>query len=137
MIITDDKSINRAGLRATLNQVKKTIGLIGDVTVKIVDAKESRLINQRFRRIDQATDVLSFPSGEPINGRRYAGDIMICMPLAVIQARKNGHSPECELKQLLIHGLLHLAGYDHENDQGEMLVLQEELIKKYCMVEEE
>jgi probable rRNA maturation factor len=86
------------------------------VTVAIVPDRRIRALNQRYRRTDRATDVLSFPSGEP----GCLGDIVIAAGVARRQARAAGHSLQTELRVLALHGLLHLLGYDHERDAGRM-----------------
>lgn len=110
------------GLPARLRRAAGRIGLVGDVTVRLAGAGEARSLNREFRHIDRATDVLSFPAGGD-----YAGDILICMPVAEAQARRAGHSLARELLLLAIHGLLHLKGLDHETDGGEMLEAQQRL----------
>jgi probable rRNA maturation factor len=75
-----------------------------------------RRANSRFRGLPKATDVLSFPDGE--NGR--LGDILISAQRAQRQAEEHGHSVDEEIKILVLHGLLHLLGHDHESDNGEM-----------------
>ncbi len=74
-----------------------------------------RLANRRFRGLPRRTDVLSFPDG----GWRL-GDILISAPQAARQARRAGHPVDQELKVLLLHGVLHLLGHDHERDGGRM-----------------
>lgn len=113
--------------RAMVRRAVARIGLKGRVTLRLAGAAEVRVLNRRYRRKDRATDVLSFPLGEKLPGGLYAGDIVICQPLAAKQARQNGHSLEHELLLLAIHGLLHLKGLDHEHDDGRMLALQERL----------
>jgi len=83
---------------------------------RITNDEELQSLNRQFRKKDYATDVLSFPSGEadPI------GDIAISMNRARAQAKEFGHTADEELRVLLLHGLLHLLGYDHETDNGEM-----------------
>ncbi len=87
---------------------------------------ELRRLNREFRGIDHATDVLSFPGGqkEPVakgDHRRYSlGDIAISIQRARAQAREFGHSTEEEVRILMLHGLLHLLGFDHEKDGGRM-----------------
>jgi probable rRNA maturation factor len=76
--------------------------------------------------------VLSFPVGEKLPGGFYAGDILICWTLAEKQARENNHSMQKELLLLMIHGLLHLHGHDHEKDKGEMLALQQQLFAAHA-----
>lgn len=75
-----------------------------------------RTLNLRYRGMDRATDVLAFPAG---NGR-LLGDVVISVPYADRQARRRGESRAREIDRLLLHGVLHLAGYDHEADDGEM-----------------
>ncbi|MCU0275572.1 MAG: rRNA maturation RNase YbeY [Acidobacteria bacterium] len=113
--------------RAALRQAAARIGLKGRVTVRLAGAEEVRALNRRFRQRDRATDVLSFPLAEKLPEGNYAGDILICLPIAERQARRAGHSRERELLLLAIHGLLHLKGLDHVADAGEMLALQERL----------
>ena len=77
-----------------------------------------RMLNRRFRKKNKATDVLSFPVDGPSSG--LAGDLAISVETAARQAAEHGHALRVELRVLMLHGLLHLAGYDHETDQGEM-----------------
>jgi probable rRNA maturation factor len=87
--------------------------LTGDQTI--------RELNQRFRDIDRATDVLSFPEGDVLpSGRRLLGEIVISLDSARRQAEALGHDEVRELSELALHGTLHLLGYDHLRDQGEM-----------------
>ena len=83
----------------------------------IADDAELRRLNRQFRGKNYATDVLSFPAAEP-NG--LAGDIAISIDRARAQAAEHGHSLDDELRILMLHGALHLAGMDHETDSGEM-----------------
>ncbi len=91
----------------------------------ITDDAELRRLNREFRKKDYATDVLSFPSGDCRQTCRpqpepMLGDIAISLDRAEQQARALAHSTEQELRILMLHGVLHLTGLDHENDQGEM-----------------
>jgi rRNA maturation RNase YbeY len=79
-----------------------------------------RKLNRNFRGKDQATDVLSFPQFQGIGAEEIAGDLAISVPTALRQAVEQGHSLSTEIKILILHGLLHLAGYDHEADNGKM-----------------
>jgi probable rRNA maturation factor len=82
---------------------------------------EMRRLNREFRGRDYATDVLSFPAGEGPTGRSAPlGDIAISIARARAQARQFGHTTEEELRVLLLHGVLHLLGMDHEHDEGRM-----------------
>ena len=83
-------------------------------------------LNRRFRRKNKPTDVLSFPSAVP----GVAGDIAISLEIAADNAAQLGHSLETEVKILIVHGLLHLAGYDHESDSGEMAAKEAEIRRK-------
>jgi probable rRNA maturation factor len=82
----------------------------------ITGDSELRKLNRQFRRKDYATDVLSFPSGLPAT----LGDIAISAGRARAQARRFGHSTETEIRVLMLHGVLHLMGFDHETDGGRM-----------------
>jgi len=96
-------------------RAQRAAGVRGEVDVLVTSSAELRRLNRRFRRKDKATDVLSFPSA---NGT--AGDVAISAEVGARNARRLGHSAADELKILILHGLLHLAGYDHETDAGEM-----------------
>ncbi len=85
-----------------------------------------RRLNREWRKKDKPTDVLSFPSGE----RGFLGDLVIDVPYAARQARSRGHSLERELQILLVHGVLHLLGFDHEKDGGQMFRRQSLLVRR-------
>jgi rRNA maturation RNase YbeY len=99
--------------------------------VRFVGDRAMRLANRQFRGKDQATDVLSFPGDGDGEGRGYLGDVLISVPTARRQAAAAGHGVERELKVLLLHGILHCLGYDHETDQGEMERLERRLRKRW------
>jgi probable rRNA maturation factor len=99
--------------------------LTGDRTI--------RELNRRYRKIDRATDVLSFPDGDQLpTGRILLGEIVISVEAAGRQGAELGHGERRELCELALHGTLHLLGYDHERDTGEMneteLRLRQELL---------
>ena len=110
----DEASLDRFVVRA-----KRAAGLRGAVTILVTSSTELRRLNHRFRGKDKPTDVLSFPA-EMISRGRFAGDVAISAEIAAQNARRLGHSPAEEVKVLALHGLLHLAGYDHEADNGTM-----------------
>ena len=114
-----------------IKRVEKMLDVIGaadsSVTVAFVTDKKIRELNRQFRRIDKATDVLSFP-GDSSDGDM--GDIAISIETAARQAKQNGLTLDGEIAQLLLHGLLHLSGYDHETDNGEMNRLELRFRKK-------
>jgi len=95
----------------------------GAMTVAIVSDARVRALNRRFRKKNAYTDVLSFPADEP----GYLGDVVISSGVAVRQARAAGHPVSTEVRVLALHGLLHLLGYDHERDDGQMARLERRL----------
>jgi probable rRNA maturation factor len=103
----------------------------GEMTVAIVPDPRVRTLNRQYRRKDTPTDVLSFPSDE----RGYLGDVVIAAGVARRQAAEAGHSLQTELRVLALHGLLHLLGYDHERDEGQMRRLERRLRRKGGLVE--
>jgi probable rRNA maturation factor len=104
-----------------LTQAQAAVKLRGQVTVLLTTDGYLRSLNRRFRGKNQATDVLSFPAdpASPV-GARIAGDLAISVPTARRQATAQGHTLSTEIRVLILHGLLHLAGYDHEADSGQM-----------------
>jgi len=98
---------------------RAAVRLRGQVTVLLTTDKAIRRLNRQFRGKDKATDVLSFPAGG-IGAEGMAGDLAISVPTALRQAIGQDHSLSTEVKVLLLHGALHLAGYDHEADSGQM-----------------
>jgi len=98
----------------------------GQVTVALVPDRRIQELNRNFRRVNTATDVLSFPADEP----ETLGDVVIARGVARRQARGAGHDFPTELRVLALHGLLHLLGYDHEHDGGRMARLEARLRRK-------
>jgi probable rRNA maturation factor len=96
------------------------------VTIAFVSDRQIRDLNKQFRGIDKATDVLSFPSDTD----HELGDIAISLETAERQAEENDLNLDGEIAQLILHGLLHLSGYDHETDNGEMNKLELQLRNK-------
>lgn len=108
-----------------------------ELTIAFVDEEEIHKLNFAYRRKDYATDVLSFPMGErQPHGDIYLGDIAISQEVAERQARDIGHSLVKEIFHLTAHGILHLLGFDHETDDGEMEKLEKrialEVMPRYC-----
>ena len=102
-----------------------------DATIAFVSDRQIRELNRRFRGIDKPTDVLSFPAEETAQpSSNNLGDIAISLERAVIQAEENRLPLDDEISQLILHGLLHLCGYDHETDNGQMNRLELRLRKK-------
>lgn len=107
-----------------LNQARVAVRLRGQVSVLLTTDAAQRDFNRRFRGKNKPTDVLSFPAGPTAPGapeaEKFAGDLAISVPTACRQALQQGHSLTTEIKVLILHGVLHLAGYDHETDSGQM-----------------
>ncbi|HTV04386.1 MAG TPA: rRNA maturation RNase YbeY [Acidobacteriaceae bacterium] len=125
----------KRGLETFLADAVRVARLTGFVSVLLTGDAEVRQLNREFRGQDKATDVLSFPAGE-VHGRlRTAGDLAISVETAAREAALRGHSLDTELRVLLLHGVLHLAGYDHEIDNGEMARMEDALRKKLGLKE--
>ncbi len=129
-IILDD-SIFRC-----LKQVaKETIESEGydesELSITLVDNKEIHFLNRKYREVDEATDVLSFPIGEEI-----LGDVIISVEKAKVQAEEYGHSFARELCYLLTHGILHLCGYTHKSEieKKKMREKEEKILDKFNLV---
>lgn len=106
-----------ASLGRFVSKVRRLVPIEGLVNVLVTSSNEMKSLNNRFLGKDAATDVLSFPA-DGLNG--FAGEIAISLEIARSNAAKLGHSTSDEIKILIVHGILHLSGYDHENDRGEM-----------------
>ena len=118
--------------RTWSNFTTKALAAIGksesSATIAFVSDKKIRELNRQFRGVDKATDVLSFPSDGP-----DLGDIAVSVDTAAAQAKENGLKLDEEIAQLILHGLLHLSGYNHETDNGEMNRLELRLRKKLAI----
>jgi probable rRNA maturation factor len=121
---TEGTSARALGLFAA--KAQRAVGLRGEVNIRVASSRELQELNRCFRNKNQPTDVLSFASETP----KLAGDIAISGEIAAANAAEMGHSPQTELKVLILHGLLHLAGYDHEADGGEMRARETSLRRK-------
>ena len=110
----------------------RAAGAIGksgsSATIAFVSDKTIRQLNRQFRGVDKATDVLSFPAEDAVEAN--LGDIAVSVDTAAKQAKENGLTFDEEVAQLILHGLLHLSGYDHETDNGEMNRLELRLRRK-------
>lgn len=131
----DEDPWSACGLsRATLNRFAKraqaVVLVAGEVDVLLAGDRVLRRLNRDFRGKDKATDVLSFPAPAEFAAHEHAGDLAISLDTAARQAEEHGHSLQDEVKVLLLHGLLHLAGFDHEADAGEMAAREAELRAK-------
>lgn len=106
----------------------------GDITVVLTDDSRLHKLNREYLGIDAPTDVLSFPASEtdPETGARYLGDILISIPRADAQAKAAGHPIESEVQLLVVHGVLHLLGYDHADakEKSKMWKAQAEILER-------
>ena len=126
-----------------LREAAQAAKLKGEVSVLLAGDAEIRRLNRKFRHKDKATDVLSFPvlrhrghgergdAREPESG--VAGDLAVSVETAARQAGEHGHSLHVELQILLLHGVLHLAGCDHEADHGEMARKEAALRRRFAL----
>ncbi len=116
--------LNEDTLERFLLRARKALGLGGQVNVLVTSSAAVRSLNQRFRNENKVTDVLSFPATSSIsksrNRRSLAGEIAISADIALKNSFRLGHPAAQEIKILALHGILHLAGFDHERDNGEM-----------------
>jgi probable rRNA maturation factor len=114
------RGVRQAELSSFARRAQKLAGVAGAVDVLIADNRRLRELNRRFRGKNAPTDVLSFPHAE-------GGDIAISAEIAQENAGRYNHSPAAELKVLILHGMLHLAGHDHESDHGQMATIEARL----------
>lgn len=114
--------LSSSTLQRFVLRARKAVRLRDTVNVLVTSSHELRSLNRQFRGADKATDVLSFPSPHAgqREARRIAGDVAISVDIARENSKRLGHSVADEVKILALHGILHLAGFDHENDNGEM-----------------
>ena len=120
--------LSEPALERFVARAKRTVRVRGVVNVLVTTSRELRILNSRFRGQDKATDVLSFP---PLLGlvADLVGDVAISADIAAQNARRLGHSVADEIRILALHGMLHLAGYDHERDRG-VMARKEMLLRK-------
>ena len=121
----DGQAASTRGLGPWLTKIAPAAAK-GGLSVALVSDRRMRALNRQFRGKDYATDVLSFPSEE----RGFMGDIVIAAGISKRQAHEAGHTIQMELRVLALHGLLHLLGYDHDDDDGKMARAEARLRKK-------
>ena len=122
------RDLNRFLVKAT-----EALGLAGDVSVLLTGDEQLRAMSLQFRGVDKPTDVLSFPPLPEVASHGQGGDLAISLETAAVQAEDHGHTLQMEVKILILHGLLHLAGYDHERDQGQMRRRESLLRKQFAL----
>jgi probable rRNA maturation factor len=123
---SNPSALAKSGLTRFLRRAREAVGLAGEVEVLLTSDAEIKRLNRDFRGKNKPTDVLSFPAPEEIAGE-HAGDLAISLDTAARQAESFGHSLGDEVRVLMLHGLLHLKGMDHEVDSGEMAAREAEL----------
>lgn len=124
------KKLGIANRRELALRILKVIGKPdASVTIAFVSNAKMRELNHRFRGVNKTTDVLSFPFSNDADSPNL-GDIAISVDRAELQASVNGLTFNEEVDQLILHGLLHLCGYDHETDDGEMNRMEFRLRRK-------
>jgi probable rRNA maturation factor len=140
--VLNRQRLARIDAQQVANLIEATLVAIGQkgvgLTVVFVRDGAMRSLNHRFRGQDRTTDVLSFPAQEEASvdqfgldeQREFLGDVAVSVDRARQQASEAGHSLERELSELVMHGVLHLCGYDHETDRGEMNRLELRLRRK-------
>ncbi|WP_420428214.1 rRNA maturation RNase YbeY [Algiphilus sp.] len=97
-------------------------GARGALCLRVVDAEESRALNHQFRGRDKPTNVLSFPAASPLPELPQLGDIVLCAPVIQLEAEVQGKAPRAHWAHMVVHGVLHLRGYDHQNsDEAEAM----------------
>lgn len=121
--------LSSANLERFVLRARRALNLRGTVDVIVTSNSELRALNRRFRGKDKPTDVLSFPSLEIADkaARRVLGDVAISIDIARQNAARLGHPVANELRILILHGLLHVAGWDHERDNGAMARKEKQL----------
>lgn len=135
-----ESQVDPARIEHVVRQTLQAEGVAGPLEVSVVISDDDTLqeLNRRFRGIDAPTDVLSFAEGSeptgfilPPDTPRYLGDIVISFPRAVAQAAERGHTPAQEVDLLVVHGCLHLLGYEDETEEGTQIMWdrQEEILK--------
>jgi probable rRNA maturation factor len=136
-----DAALALPALRLFLRRARKAVPVAGHVSVLLASDSAIKRLNGKFRGKHRPTDVISFPAleiptHESKSRRRpahppMAGDLAISLDAAARQAQRFGHPVVAELKILMLHGLLHLAGYDHETDAGEMASREDQLRRRF------
>ena len=124
--------LNEGALKRFIARARKAVGLNEQVNVLVTSSSAVRSLNLRFRSQNKATDVLSFPAtsssiSESHSRAKLAGEVAISADIALQNSFRLGHPAVQEVKILALHGILHLAGFDHERDHGEMARKEVEL----------
>jgi probable rRNA maturation factor len=127
------RALGKRDLNRFLACAIEALGLAGEFSVLLTGDERLRALNLQFRGMNKPTDVLSFPALPDDANRGQGGDLAISLETASAQAAEHGHTLQIEVKVLILHGLLHLAGYDHERDRGQMLRRENLLRKQFAL----
>jgi metalloprotein, YbeY/UPF0054 family len=123
LLVRAARLVPRFRIRDPISKIEVSVLFCGD--------RAMRMLNRRYRGMDAPTDVLAFPA----ETGGLLGDIVISIPYASRQARRRGEPLAREIDRLLLHGFLHLSGYDHETDDGEMNALEKNLRRKLALAD--
>ena len=123
-------ALSKPALTRFLNRARTAVGLEGQVDVLLTSDAELKSLNRAYRGKNKPTDVLSFPTPPEISAQ-HAGDLAISIDTAARQAATYDHPVDTEIKILILHGLLHLSGEDHETDKGQMAAREAELRREF------
>lgn len=123
LLVHEFPHVRARALALFAGKARRAVGLQGEVVILVTSNNEMQQFNRAYRGKNKPTNVLSFPSQSP----KMLGDIAVSVEIAADNAADLGHSTETEVKILILHGLLHLAGYDHETDNGKMEARETEL----------
>ena len=124
-------------VQRALSQARSDVGVVSDVSVRIVGRDEMQMLNRDYRNRDAATNVLSFPGGDiqglPAEATRTLGDIVICADVVNDEADEQGKARAAHWAHMLVHGTLHLLGYDHHEkaEAAEMEGLEKSVLARY------
>lgn len=117
-----DDALLRAAAEAALSDRLED----AELCIRIVDEAESAALNERYRDKSGATNVLSFPCDAEVPGSKPLGDLVICAPVVAAEAAEQGKTPEAHWSHLVVHGVLHLLGFDHMGDHEARIMEAEE-----------
>jgi probable rRNA maturation factor len=126
-------ALGKRDLNRFLACAAEALDLTGEFSVLLTGDERLRALNLQFRGLDKPTDVLSFTPLPEASNCGQGGDLAISLETAAVQAAVYGHTLQMEVKILILHGLLHLAGYDHEHDQGQMRRRESRLRKQFAL----
>ncbi len=119
----DNAAVHRAALprHKVTRWIRHALQTDGEITVRIVDAEEGRALNRDYRHKDYATNVLTFDYAQ---APQVMADLVLCAPLVAKEALENGKTLQAHYAHLLVHGVLHAQGWDHETSEQEALAME-------------